>query len=55
MNDQVIELPKEPAKHQWWIWCGLECCKICGIVRRSDDKNLPCVGTVKVGLRGDKL
>jgi hypothetical protein len=35
-------------EHQWWIWNGLECCKVCGMVRRNDDKNKPCRGPVKV-------
>ena len=26
-------------------------CEICGIVRRADDKNNPCKGPVKIGLR----
>lgn len=37
--------------HVWWIWQGIECCKVCGIVRRKDDKNKPCRGPVKITLR----
>jgi hypothetical protein len=41
----------EPGEHVWWNWHGLECCKICGMVRRRDDKNSPCKGTVTIGPR----
>lgn len=41
--------------HEWAKWeftsMTLVCCNICGIVRRADDKNRPCKGKVKVGLR----
>lgn len=37
--------------HVWWTWNGLECCKVCGIVKRRDGKNRPCRGQVKVGPR----
>ena len=35
-------------RHEWWIWNGLECCKVCGIVRRNDGKNSPCRGATKI-------
>ena len=38
----------EKNNHEWWLWNGLECCKICGIVRRNDDKNSPCKGNIKI-------
>lgn len=39
--------------HQWHNWHGLECCRVCGIVRRRDDKNTPCKGPTRVGPRGE--
>lgn len=42
-----------PNQHQhfWHERFGLTCCKKCGMVRRADDKNKPCRGPVRVGLR----
>lgn len=37
--------------HSWFQRFGLICCKQCGIVRRADDKNKPCPGPVRLGLR----
>ena len=37
--------------HTWWLWQGIECCKVCGIVRRKDDKNKPCKGPTRIVLR----
>lgn len=37
--------------HVWWIFSGLECCKVCGKVKRRDGKNKPCTGAVRVGPR----
>lgn len=39
--------------HQWHNWHGLECCRVCGIVRRRDDKNTPCKGPTRIGPRGE--
>jgi len=36
------------ATHKWWIWHGLECCEVCGIVRRADRKNSPCKGPTRI-------
>lgn len=38
------------AKHIWttdmrWTW---QFCKVCGIVRRADEKNKPCKGPTKL-------
>ena len=45
--------------HEWAKWefvsMTLVCCNQCGIVRRPDDKNKPCKGKVKVGLRALSL
>lgn len=41
------------GNHQWHDWNGLECCRVCGIVRRRDDKNTPCKGPTRVGPRGE--
>lgn len=35
--------------HDWFIFSGMECCRLCGIVRRADRQNSPCKGPVKVG------
>lgn len=37
--------------HVWFQYRNLTCCKICGIVKRDDDKNSPCKGPTKIGLR----
>lgn len=39
--------------HLWGFFKNdaFECCQICGIVRRLDDKNLPCKGPTKLSLR----
>lgn len=39
--------------HKWHFPAGIEyeCCRDCGIVRRADDRNRPCIGPVRVGLR----
>lgn len=30
-----------------------ECCRICGMMRRLDKGNAPCLGSVRITLRGD--
>jgi hypothetical protein len=47
----VSSEPQQPRQHEWWIWDGYECCKVCGVIRRRDDKNSPCKGPVPVGPR----
>jgi hypothetical protein len=42
------------ATHKWWIWHGMECCELCGIVRRADRKNNPCRGRVRVVLKEEE-
>lgn len=39
--------------HKWFVPEGKEyqCCRDCGIVRRGDGRNRPCVGLVRVGMR----
>ncbi len=34
----------EENKHEWYTYDFMkyECCRKCGIIRRSDDKNNPC-------------
>lgn len=38
--------------HWWGFWKEdrFQCCRICGIVRRIDDKHLPCKGKPKLRL-----
>lgn len=43
----------ESNGHHWIERFNLVCCRDCGFVRRADDKNKPCKGVVKVGLRED--
>jgi hypothetical protein len=40
-------------EHDWFMpdFIGYECCRKCGIVRRSNGKNNPCPGIVRVALR----
>jgi hypothetical protein len=45
----------ESNGHHWVKAFSLICCRDCGIVRRFDDKNKPCLGTVKVGPRDKAL
>jgi len=37
--------------HRWIDWRSIICCADCGFIRRADDKNKPCRGTVSVGPR----
>jgi len=39
------------ATHKWWIWRGLECCEVCGIIRRTDQNNNPCKGSTRIVCR----
>lgn len=36
--------------HVWFKpkFMNYECCKLCGVVRRKDNKNKPCRGPVKM-------
>lgn len=42
-----------PGEHEWFKpdFIAYECCKLCGIVKRSDGKNKPCKGRVGISLR----
>lgn len=50
------ETPEGSGKHAWFKFQDdkFDCCAWCGVIRRSDDKNKPCPGKVKVSLRGNK-
>lgn len=37
--------------HEWIFSGQWTVCKKCGIVKRADDKNRPCQGIVRIGLR----
>ena len=37
--------------HEWFNYCGQQCCKRCGIIRRTDNKKGLCRQDVKVALR----
>jgi hypothetical protein len=58
MSETARKAPEVFARtngHEWAEWkfasMTLICCNKCGIVRRPDDRNKPCKGVVKVGLR----
>lgn len=38
--------------HWWGFWKSdtFQCCRICGMIRRADDKNQPCKGKPKLRL-----
>ena len=43
--------------HQWTEPNNVvpwEHCRVCGIIRRRDDKNLPCKGPVRIGPRREE-
>jgi hypothetical protein len=43
----------ESNGHHWIKWHTFVSCRDCGFIRRADDKNRPCPGTVKVDLRAN--
>lgn len=52
----ALASPAPPAgvgEHDWHERFNLTCCRLCGIVRRADDKNSPCRGVVHVAFRDD--
>jgi hypothetical protein len=55
LPDDAGKVPRVLAAsngHHWIKFRSLVCCRDCGIVRRADDRNKPCKGVVKIGLRG---
>lgn len=48
---RVREVIAESNGHHWIKALRLVCCRDCGIVRRADDQNKPCKGTVRIGPR----
>jgi hypothetical protein len=46
---------ERPGEHLWVTTTickqPMECCALCGVVRRRDDKNNPCKGIVRISLR----
>lgn len=51
-DEMLQEIAKE-LPHDWFRpdFIQHDCCRACGIVRRADDKNSPCLGPTAVGLR----
>ncbi len=41
--------------HDWFVpkFIGYECCRKCGMVKRTDGKNKPCRGRVVLSLRDE--
>ncbi len=57
-NDTLeLQVSERERYHRWFTpkFIGYECCRDCGIVRRTDDKNGPCKGRVGVGPRAEPL
>jgi hypothetical protein len=48
---RIREVVAESNGHHWIKAFNLTCCRDCGIVRRADDKNSQCKGSVRVGPR----
>ncbi len=46
-----MSLASVDKPNQWFLYRNIECCKVCGIVRRRDEKNKPCRGPVAVRTR----
>lgn len=46
------KMTEEKGGHSWGFWKQdkFQCCRTCGVVRRSDDKNAPCKGKPKLRL-----
>lgn len=46
----------ESNGHKWFYFKHdtFQSCVNCGIIRRKDDKNMPCKGKVKISLRSQK-
>jgi hypothetical protein len=38
-------------EHKWVKYCGYYVCKMCGLIKRRDNKNSPCNGKVTVSIR----
>ena len=53
MKDEDWKDTEKSNGHRWGHYKDwkLETCRYCGMVRRADDKNSPCKGKVKLGLR----
>jgi hypothetical protein len=52
-HKKALDNSKE-GTHAWFKFASadsFDSCAKCGIIRRKDDKNKPCPGIVKVGLR----
>lgn len=49
------EIFAESNGHRWMLYDNIPCCKICGIVRRADDKNKACKGPTAIRLRDKPL
>lgn len=47
------KLTPEPGVHLWMQreQDRYQFCRWCGFIRRADDKNKPCPGIVRIGLR----
>lgn len=49
---KALETSKE-GEHAWFVFKddNFDSCAKCGIIRRKDDKNIPCKGKTKITLR----
>lgn len=50
MSESKWRMTEEKEGHQWGFWKQdqFQCCQLCGIIRRADDKNSPCKGKAKL-------
>lgn len=55
-KDEHWRMTEESNGHRWGFYRDMkwESCRVCGWIRRADDKNTPCKGPVKVSLRTAK-
>jgi hypothetical protein len=53
---EVLAAVRTGQEHQWTTMPGFdhEFCRKCTIVRRADDKNKPCRGSVRLSLRSNE-
>lgn len=43
----------DDGTHPWIEFSGRVCCGACGVIRRADGQNKPCMGPVHIVLRED--
>lgn len=54
VSRQVLPIEVSTIPHEWDehdLFPGRDVCRVCGVVRRADDRNAPCRGAIRVTLR----